>query len=87
MSKRPAGLVYIGNSINYLSYLPYPFPRGLRIDQKGIKTFLSFLLSMHIDRLGLFSCLHETLLNCITMWQGSWDGDTALCMKIGSAVP
>ena len=29
MSKQPAGLVYIGNIINYLFFLPAPFPRGL----------------------------------------------------------
>ena len=39
MSKWPTGLAYIGNFINYLLYLPDPFPRGLWIDLEGSSTF------------------------------------------------
>ena len=65
MSKWPAGLVYIGNFINYLLYLPVPFPRGLCIDLEGSNTFLPLMLSMHINKLGLFSHLCGTLIICL----------------------
>ena len=71
MSKWPAGLGYIGNIINYLLNLPAPFPRGLYKDLEGSRTFLPLMLSMHIDRLGLFSHLYKTLLNCLYECPGS----------------
>ena len=68
MSKRPAGLVYIGNIFNYLWHLPDPFPRGLWKDIEGSNTFLPLMLPMLINRLGLFSHLYGTLLVCLSMW-------------------
>ena len=67
MSKCPTGLAYVGYFINYNFYLPVPSPRGLRIDLEGGSTFLPLMLSMHINRLGLFSHLYRTLLNCLSM--------------------
>ena len=58
MSKWPTGSAYIVNFINYLLYLPKPFSRGLGIDLEGSSTFVPLMLSMHIDRLGLFSHLY-----------------------------
>ena len=71
MSKWPAGSVYIGNIINYLMYLPDPFPRGLKVDLKGSSTFPTLMLSIHFDGLGLFSHLYRRLFNYITTCQGS----------------
>ena len=65
------GSVYIGNIINYLTYLPDSFPRGLKVDLEGNSIFLMLTLSMHIDRLGLFSHLYRYLFKCVTTWQGS----------------
>ena len=62
---RPAGLVYLGSFINYLLYLLAPSPMGQRIDLKRGSTFLPLMLSMYINRLGLFSHLYGTLLNCL----------------------
>ena len=83
MSKRPPRLAYIGSFINYLLYLPDPFPRGLGIDLEGSSMFLPLALSMHINRLGLFSHLYGTLLNCLSICLGSWAGTTALCKEVG----
>ena len=83
MSKWPAGLAYIGNFINYLLYLPAPFPRGLLIHLEGSSIFLPLMLLIHIDRLGLFSHLYGTLLNCLSMCLGSWVAATVLCRKVG----
>ena len=58
MSIWPTGSAYVGNFINYLSYLLDPFPRGLLIDLEGDSTFLPLMLSVYIDRLGLFSHLY-----------------------------
>ena len=44
LSKRSVGLVYTGNIINYLSYLPDPSPRGLKVDLEGSSTFLPLML-------------------------------------------
>ena len=57
MSKQPVGSAYLGNFINYLLYLPVPFPRGLCIYLEGNSIFLPLLLLIDIDRLGLFSHL------------------------------
>ena len=83
MSKQPAGSVNIGNIINYLSYLPDPFPKGLEVDLDGISTSPTLMLLIFFDRLGLFSYLYRYSLNCITICQGSWVGATALCIKVG----
>ena len=83
ISKLPSRSAYIANFINYLLYLFDPFPRGLGIDLKGSNTFLPLMLSMHINRLGLFSHLYGTLFICITICQDSWVGATALCMEVG----
>ena len=64
MSKCPTESAYIGNIINYLKYLPEPFPRGLKVDLEGSSIFPTLKLLMHIDILGLFR--HLYLLNCIT---------------------
>ena len=61
MFKQPVGLPYAGIYMKYLLYLPVLFPRGLCIDLEGSSTFLPLTLSMHIDRLGLFSHLYRTL--------------------------
>ena len=82
MSKQPAGSVYIGNNINYLTYLPFTFPRGLEVDLEGSSTFPTLILSVHIDRLGLFSHFYRYFFNCITTWQGIWVGTTALCIEV-----
>ena len=82
MSKRPTGFVYIGSIINYLLYLPDPFPRGLEVDLKGSSIFPTLMPSMHVDRLGLLNHLYRSLFNCATMWQGSWAGTTALHMEV-----
>ena len=58
MPKWPKGLGYVGTIINYLLYLPDPFPTGLEIDLKGSNTLLLFMLFMHIDRLSLVSHLY-----------------------------
>ena len=83
ISKQLTGSVYIGNGINYFLYLPDLFPRGLTIDLKESTTFPTLTLSMYIGRLGLLNYLYKYLLNCVTMWQGSWAGVTALCMEVG----
>ena len=83
MSKWPSGLAYIGNFINYLLCLPAPFPRGLCIGQGGSSTFLPLMLLMHINRLGLFSHLYRTLLNCLSACLGSWIGTTTLFREVG----
>ena len=57
ISKLPTGLVYIGNIINYLLYLPDSFSKGLEVDLEGNNTFITPMLSMHIDRLGLVTCV------------------------------
>ena len=82
MSKWPAGLVYIGNFINYLLYLPDPFQKGLGIGLEESSTFLLLTLLMYINRLGLFNHLYGTLFICITMCKGCWIGATDLCMEI-----
>ena len=74
MYKWSAGLVYLYSFINYLLYLPAPFPRGQGIDLKGSSTFLQLMLSMYIDRLGMFSHFYGTLLNCLSACLGSWAG-------------
>ena len=68
MSKWPERWAYIGNFINYLSYLPDPFPRGRGIDLEGSSTFLPLILSMHINRLGLFSHWYRALFIYITAY-------------------
>ena len=83
MSKQPVGLAYIGNSINYPLYLPDPFPRGPVIDLDWSNTFLLLMLLMHIDKLGLYSHLYGSLLNCLSICLGSWAGAKALCMEVG----
>ena len=82
MSKWPSGSVYIGNFINYFLYLPTPFPRVLCIDLEGGSIFLPLRLLMHIDRLGLFSYLYRTLLNCLSAYPGSWIGSTVLFREV-----
>ena len=82
VSKWPAGSAYIGNFINYLLYHPAPFPRDLWIDLEGSSTFLPLMLSMHINRLGLFSHLYRTLLNCLSMCPGSWVATTTVCVEV-----
>ena len=82
MSKWPARLVYLDNIINYLLCLPDPFPRGLEIDLKGSNTFSPLMLLMHIDKLGFVGHLYGSLFNCITTFQGSWTGATALCIEV-----
>ena len=82
MSKWPTRSVYIGNTIDYITYLPASFPRGLGIDLEGSSIFPTLILSMLIDRLSLFSQLYRCLFNCITLWQGSWAGTTALYMEV-----
>ena len=54
MSKRPGASIYVGNIIYYLVHLPDPFYRGLEVDLKGSNTVPILMLSMYIDRLGLF---------------------------------
>ena len=54
MSKRPERSVCIGNIIYYLIYLLSPFPRGLEVDLDGSSTFPILMLSIQINRLGLF---------------------------------
>ena len=44
MSKRPTGLVYIVNTINYLLCLPDTFPRGLELDLEGSSTVPTLML-------------------------------------------
>ena len=83
MSKQPAGLVYIGVFVSYLSYPLDPFPRGLGIDLEGSSTFLPLILLMHIDRLDLFSHLYRTLFICIAMCPGSCIDATAFCWEVG----
>ena len=82
MSKWPAGSDYIGSIINYLTYLPDPFPKGIEVYVEGSSTFPILILSMHIIGLGLFNYLYRYLFNCIAMWQGSWDSATGIHMKV-----
>ena len=58
MSKWSTRSVYIGNIIYYLAYLSFPFHRGLEVDKEGSRIFSILILSMHINRLGLFSYLY-----------------------------
>ena len=74
ISKWPTGSVYGGNIIRYLSYLLAPFPRGLEVDLEGSNTFLPLTLSMHINRLGLYSHLYRCLFNHITSCRDSCAG-------------
>ena len=41
------GSKYIGNIINYLFYLPGPFPRGLEVDLEGAVHFYTYLIDVH----------------------------------------
>ena len=82
MFKQPTGLAYISNIIDYHFYLPTIFPRVLKIDLEGSSTFLTLILLMHIDRLGLFRHLYRALLNCLSVCPGSWTGTTSLCIEI-----
>ena len=82
MFKRPTGSAYIGSIINYLIYGPAPFPRGLEVELEGSSTFLTLILSLHIDRLGLFSHFYGYLFNYITACQGSFAGAAALCIEV-----
>ena len=82
MSKQPAGLVYVGSlPISFLTF-PVPFPRGLFIDLKGSSIFLPLMLLININRLGLFSNLYRTLLNCLSVYPGSWVGAGTLCIEV-----
>ena len=83
MSKWPTGLAYAGSFINYLLYLPDPFPRGLCIDLEGGSTFPPLKLLMYIDRLGLFSHLYRALLTCLSVYPGSWVGAPVLFREVG----
>ena len=83
ISKQPTKLVYIGNIISYLFFLPDPFPRGLKVDLEGSSTFPTLTLLIHINRLGLFSHLYGYLFNCVTICQGSWVGTIALHVEVG----
>ena len=83
MSKQPVELAYMGNFIRYLLYLLNTFSRGLCIDLEGGSKFLPLTLLMCINRLGLFSHLYRTLLNCLSVCPGSWVGATALCREVG----
>ena len=83
MSKQPTGLAYVGYFINYLLDLLDPFPRGLCINLEGSCAFLPLMLSMHIDRLGLFSHLYRNLFNCLSLCLGSWVGTTNLRIEVG----
>ena len=83
MSKRPTELVYVGNIINHLFYLPDSFPRGLEVDLEESTIFSTLMLLTHINRLILLSHLYRCLFNYVTTWQGSWTGATALCIEAG----
>ena len=83
ISKWPKGLVYIGNTINCLPYLPDTFPKGLEVDLEGSSTFKTLMILIPINRLGLFSHLYRCLFNYITTYQGSWAGATVICMEVG----
>ena len=83
MSKWPSGSAYVGNFIDYLFCLAVAFPRGLCIVLEGGSTFLPLMLSMYINRLGLFSYLYRTLLSCLSICLGSWVSSTTLCMGVG----
>ena len=74
MSKWPEGLVHIGNIINYLLYLPAPFPMGLEVDLEGSSIFLPLLISLYINRLSfLINCMDAYLIKL-------------LCIKVGGLV-
>ena len=45
-------------------------------------TFLPLVLSMHINRLGLFNHLYRSLFICITICLGSWAYVTVLCIEV-----
>ena len=83
MSKRPTGLVYIGNIINYFLYLYALFSRGLEVNLEGRSTFLTLMPLMHINGIGLISNLYGCLFKHITMYQDSWAGAAALYMEVG----
>ena len=83
MSKQQTRSAYVGNFINYLLYLPDPFPKGLRIDLQGSSIFPPLMLLIHINRLYLFSHLYRTLLICLSTCLGSWVGTTALYREVG----
>ena len=83
----PRRIAIKGNVINYLLYFLVPFPRGLCIDLEGSSTFLPLMLSMHTNRLSLFSHLFKTLFNCLSTCLGSWVGSTTLFMKLVGATP
>ena len=54
MSKWPEGIIQLGNTLYYLRYLFDPFFRGLEVDIEESSTFPTLVLSIHIDKLGLF---------------------------------
>ena len=83
MFKWPTRLAYIGIFINYLLYLPDPFPRGLEIDLQVSSTSLSLTVLIYIGRLGLVSHLYRILFNYITICQGSWAGATTPYTRFG----
>ena len=83
MSKQPTGLAYVGNFVNYLLYLPAPFPRGLEIDLERSSIFLLLKLLMHINGLGLVSKFYGSLFIFITVCLGSWASATVLCIAVG----
>ena len=65
------GSIYIGNLLNYLTYLTAPFPRGLEIDLEGDSTFHHLCYRGFNYRLGLFITHSSSLfilLSCILGW-------------------
>ena len=54
ISKWPTGSVYIGNIVYHLTCLSAFFLKGLEVDLEGSSIFPTFILLMHIDRLGLY---------------------------------
>ena len=66
IAKWPTGFVYMGHIVYYHIYLPDPFSRGLEVDQEGSSTFPTLMLSMYINRLGLFSYFYGYLFSYIT---------------------
>ena len=87
ISNWPIGLVCIGNFINYLLYLPVPFPRGLCIDLGGSSIFLPLTLLIFSDRLGLFSQLYKTLLNYLSAYLVDGLALQPFTCKLGGTAP
>ena len=64
------GSVYIGNLLNYLTYLTDPFPRGVEIDLEGDSTFPPLMLSRLQLQISLIYHSWQQFIHPVIMYTG-----------------